>query len=125
MRIQLVQQLLDRQLVDCTGRPIGKVDDVEFLVGADGSAYVYALLSGPGALGARVGGRVGRLVLAAERFVTGLPMAPMRIPFALVERVDSAVWLRVPAKNLPGSAMEEWLRRQLIARIPGAGRASG
>lgn len=126
MRIQLVQHLLDRQMVDSTGRPVGKVDDVEFAVGQDGAAYVHTLLSGPGVLGARVGGRVGRmLVLAAERFVTDRPMAPVRIPFRLVERVDSAVWLRVRAEDLPGSPVEEWLRRHLIERIPGAGRASG
>ncbi|TWJ22488.1 hypothetical protein JD76_02608 [Micromonospora endolithica] len=121
-----MRQLLDRQIVDSVGRLVGKVDDVEFAVGDDGVAYVHALLSGPGVLGARVGGRAGRmLVLAAERFVTDRPMAPVRIPFALVERMDSAVRLRVPAEDLPASPVEEWLRRHVIARIPGAGRASG
>ncbi|MCM0678441.1 hypothetical protein NCC78_27750 [Micromonospora phytophila] len=126
MRVQVARQLLDRQLVDVTGRLVGKVDDVEFALDDDGVPYVRTLLSGPGALGARVGGRLGRmLVLAAERFVSDPPLTPMRIPFRLVERVDSAVWLRVPAEELPASPVEEWLRRHLIGRIPGAGRASG
>ncbi|GIJ22814.1 hypothetical protein [Micromonospora lutea] len=126
MRIQVSQELLDRQLVDRDGRLIGKVDDVEFGFDADGVPYLRSLLSGPGVLGQRVGGRLGRmLVLTAERFVTDRPMAPLRIPYALVMRVDSAVWLRVSADELPTSPVEEWLRRNLIGRIPGADRASG
>ncbi|MBQ1051047.1 hypothetical protein KBX50_21570 [Micromonospora sp. C51] len=126
MRIQVSQELLDRQLVDRDGRLVGKVDDVEFGLGADGVPYLRSLLTGPGALGQRVGGRLGRmLVLTAERFVTDRPLAPLRIPYALVTRVDSAVWLRVRADELPTSPVEEWLRRHLIDRIPGAGRASG
>ncbi|MEV4710844.1 hypothetical protein [Micromonospora sp. NPDC049374] len=126
MRIQISQELLDRQLVDRDGRLVGKVDDVEFALDADGVPYLRSLLSGPGALGQRVGGRLGRmLVLTAERFVTDRPMAPLRIPYALVGRVDSAVWLRVRADELPTSPVEEWLRRHLIDRIPGADRAGG
>jgi sporulation protein YlmC with PRC-barrel domain len=126
VRIQISRELLDRQLVDLDGRLVGKVDDVEFALDADGMPYLRTLLSGPGALGQRVGGRLGRmLVLAAERFVTDRPVAPLRIPYALVDRVDSAVWLRVRAEELAAPPVEEWLRRNLIDRIPGADRASG
>ncbi|MFF0722998.1 hypothetical protein [Verrucosispora sp. NA02020] len=126
MRIGVSRQLLDRQLVDVAGRLVGKVDDVEFAFDANGVPYLCTLLSGPGALGARVGGRLGRmLVLTAERFVTDRPVAPLRIPYDLVDRVDSAVRLRVPAEELTPSPVEEWLRRRLIGRIPGSGRASG
>ncbi|MDG4798408.1 hypothetical protein [Micromonospora sp. WMMD1082] len=126
MRIQISRQLLDRQLVDVDGRLVGKVDDVEFGLDADGVPYLRTLLSGPGALGLRVGGRLGRmLVLTAERFVTDRPLTPLRIPYALVARVDSAVRLRVRAEELADPPVEAWLRRNLIGRIPGADRASG
>ncbi|MEO3781118.1 hypothetical protein ABGB16_30845 [Micromonospora sp. B11E3] len=126
MRLQLNGRLLDRQIVDRDGRLVGKVDDVEFASDTDGVPYVHALLTGQVALGQRIGGRVGRLLVAvAEQFVEDLPAAPMRIPYGLVERVDSAVRLRVPLDELPRSPVEAWLRRHLIDRIPGAGRASG
>ncbi|WBB69585.1 hypothetical protein [Micromonospora sp. WMMD812] len=126
MRLQLGRQLLDRQLVDVDGRLVGKVDDVEFALDDDGVPYVRTLLVGPGALGDRVGGRLGRLLVrAAERFVTDRPLDALRIPFHLVDRVDSAVRLRARADELPPSPVEDWLRRHLIERIPGAGRASG
>ncbi len=126
MRIEVSRELLDRQLLDVRGRLIGKVDDVEFALDPEGTPYLSALLTGPGVLGTRVGGRLGRmLALAAERFVTDRSLTPLRLPYPLVTRVDSAVWLRVRAEELPTSAVEQWLRRHLIDRIPGAGRASG
>ncbi|MFF3866699.1 hypothetical protein [Micromonospora sp. NPDC001898] len=126
MRMQLSRQLLDRQIVDRDGRLVGKVDDVEFGVDTDGVPYVAALLSGQGALAQRIGGRVGRFLLAvADRLVDDPPVTPLRVPYSLVERVDSAVRLRVGLDELPGSPMEEWLRRHLIDRIPGSDRASG
>ncbi|MEH0986460.1 hypothetical protein [Micromonospora sp. CPCC 205556] len=126
MRIQLGRQLLDRQIVDSDGWPVGKVDDVEFAVDAEGFPYVAYLLSGERALGDRIGGRVGRLLVAlADRLTDDPPAWPLRIPVTQVARLDSAVWLRVRADELPRPPVEAWLRRHLIDRIPGADRASG
>ncbi|MEV5822254.1 hypothetical protein AB0L22_24120 [Micromonospora haikouensis] len=126
MRIQLGRQLLDRQIVDRDGRLVGKVDDVEFGVDADGVPYVAALLTGQGALGQRIGGRIGRLLVAvADRFTEERAVTPLRIPYRLVEQVDSAVRLRAYLDDLPASPVEQWLRRHLIDRIPGADRAGG
>ncbi|WP_431922943.1 hypothetical protein [Micromonospora wenchangensis] len=125
MRVQLGRQLLDRQIVDADGLLLGKVDDVEFAVDERGVPYVSCLLTGQGALGRRIGGRVGWLLVAlADRF-TEEASAPLRIPFGQVARIDSAVRLRTRADELPRPPVETWLRRHLIDRIPGADRASG
>ncbi|MEV4726398.1 hypothetical protein [Micromonospora humida] len=125
MRVQLGRQLLDRQIVDADGVLLGKVDDVEFAVDERGLPYVAYLLTGQGALGRRIGGRVGRLLVAlADRF-TEEASAPLRIPLRQVARIDSAVRLRARADELPRPPVETWLRRHLIDRIPGADRASG
>ncbi|MEU7796171.1 hypothetical protein AB0B11_22360 [Micromonospora tulbaghiae] len=126
MRVQLAKRLLDRQIVDVDGRLVGRVDDIAFAVDDEGFPYVDALLTGQGALGERIGGRVGRLLVAvADRFTDDPPVPPLRVPLAEVARVDSAVRLRCPAADLPPSPVEAWLRRHLIERIPGSGRASG
>ncbi|MCI4065515.1 hypothetical protein MRQ36_24290 [Micromonospora sp. R77] len=126
MRVQLGRRLLDRQIIDRDGRLVGRVDDIEFAVDAAGFPYVACLLTGQGALGQRIGGRLGRLLVAvADRFVDDPPLPPVRIPLALVDRVDSVVRLRVGTAELPPSPVESWLRRHLIDRIPGADRASG
>ncbi|MDG4814010.1 hypothetical protein O7628_00630 [Micromonospora sp. WMMD956] len=124
--MQLGRRLLDRQIVDRDGRLVGKVDDVEFAVDADGVPYVAALLTGQAALGQRIGGRIGRLLVAvAVRFTEDRAVTPLRIPYRLVARVDSAVRLRACLDDLPPAPVERWLRRHLIDRIPGADRASG
>ncbi|MFF4892436.1 hypothetical protein ACIBOV_30340 [Micromonospora chersina] len=126
MRIQLAKQVLDRQIVDVDGRLVGRVDDIAFAVDEEGYPYVDCLLTGQGALGQRIGGRVGRLLVAvADRFTDDPPVPPLRVPLDRVDRVDSAVRLRCPAADLPPSPVESWLRRHLIDRIPGANRASG
>ncbi len=126
MRVQLAKQLLDRQIVDVDGRLVGRVDDIAFAVDADGFPYVDCLLTGQGALGQRIGGRVGRILVAvADRFTDNPPVTPLRIPLAQVAHVDSAVRLRCPAADLPPSPVESWLRRYLVDRIPGSQRASG
>ncbi|MFI5837912.1 hypothetical protein ACIA5A_30005 [Micromonospora sp. NPDC051300] len=126
MRVQLARQLLDRQIVDVDGRLVGRVDDVAFAVDDEGYPYVDGLLTGQGALGQRIGGRVGRLLVAvADRFTDDPPVPPLRVPLATVARVDSAVRLRCRTADLPPSPVETWLRRHLIERIPGSHRASG
>ncbi|MFI2711723.1 hypothetical protein ACH495_16485 [Micromonospora sp. NPDC018662] len=126
MRVQLAKQLLDRQIVDAEGRLVGRVDDIAFAVDDEGYPYVDGLLTGQGALGERIGGRVGRLLVAvADRFTDDPPVPPLRVPLTVVARVDSAVRLRCRAADLPSSPVEAWLRRHLIERIPGAYRASG
>ncbi|MGR6318737.1 hypothetical protein Q2K19_32355 [Micromonospora soli] len=126
MRVQLAKQLLDQQIVDVDGRLVGRVDDIAFAADAEGFPYVDCLLTGQAALGQRLGGRVGRILVAvANRFTDHRPVRPLRIPLSLVARVDSVVRLRCPAGELPPPPVEAWLRRHLIDRIPGAYRASG
>ncbi|SBT38569.1 hypothetical protein [Micromonospora auratinigra] len=126
MRVQLAKQLLDRQIVDVDGRLVGRVDDIAFAVDESGCPYVDCLLTGQGALGERIGGRIGRLLVAvADRFTDDPPVPPLRIPLDRVARVDSAVRLSCRADELPPSPVEAWLRRHLVDRIPGSQRASG
>jgi len=117
--------LLDRQIVDRAGRPVGKVDDVELTYDEDGVPRVTALLLGQHVLGRRIGGALGRWMTAAARRMSEPPdQPPLRIPYDLVARVDSAVNLSVARELLADPPLEAWLRDHLIARIPGAGHES-
>jgi sporulation protein YlmC with PRC-barrel domain len=117
--------LLDRQILDCDGAPVGKVDDVELDRGPDGVLYVAALLSGQQALGDRIGGRLGRWIAGtARRLSPDYHRGPIRIPFDLVAEITSAVNLSVRRELLPDPPLETWLREHLIGRIPGASDAT-
>jgi len=90
-------ELLDRQLLDVEGRMLGKVDDVE-LTQTDAGLTVTALLTGQVALLNRLGGRLGSNVVTG--YVRLRPSEthrsrPWRILIDDVERLDSAIRLRV------------------------------
>jgi sporulation protein YlmC with PRC-barrel domain len=116
--------LLDRQVVDCDGRLVCNVDDLE-LTDVDGVTRVTAILVGPGALGPRIGGLLGRLFIAAHRRFKGFPSPnPPRIPMSAVEEIGSSVTLNVPLRDLDVVPLEDWVREHLIRHIPGARHAS-
>jgi sporulation protein YlmC with PRC-barrel domain len=115
--------LLDRQILDRDGQDVGKVDDVEFRLGDDGAAYLTALLVGPQALGHRLGGWLGRWISGVAGRLDRDGSGPIRIPYDQVDRVDSAVWLKIRRELLPEPTLETWLREHVIARIPGSGDA--
>jgi sporulation protein YlmC with PRC-barrel domain len=90
-------ELLDRQLLDVEGKMLGKVDDVE-LTQTNSGLTVTALLTGQVALLHRLGGSLGNEMVT--KYVLLRPSEtnrsrPWRIPIDDVERLDSAVHLRV------------------------------
>jgi sporulation protein YlmC with PRC-barrel domain len=116
--------LLDRQIVDRDGEMICKVDDVELEIAEDGTAYVTALLTGPAALGPRIGGLVGLAMVAIQRRLhqSGGP-GPGRIPIHLVSDVGSAITVSGQVADLPVRGLEDWARTNIVGRIPGASDA--
>jgi hypothetical protein len=116
--------LLDRQIVDRDGLPVAKVDDLELVVRADGTVAVTALLCGPGALGPRTGGRLGRWTTAIwRRFRPDASPQPGRIDAALVTGTDSAVHVSASVAELRVDGLERWVRHYVVDRIPGAEHA--
>src|SRR5215212_5955993 len=116
--------LLDRQIVDPDGAPVANVDDIELLQGADGRLAVSALLTGPGALGPRTPGRLGSWTVAVwRRLRPDADPRPGRIDARLVTHTDSVVHISARARGLRVDGFEQWVRAQVIEKIPGAGRA--
>jgi hypothetical protein len=117
--------LLDRQLIDSDGRLAGKVDDLELeLPEGGGPPVVTAILSGPGALSRRIGGRAGAwLEAVANRLRDGDDRHPARVSFGVVKRIESAVDLSVAKADLESNRLEVWTRDHLIGHLPGAGDA--
>ena len=117
--------LLDLQMLDADGLPIGRVDDVELAVAESGDVSVVALACGQWALGRRLGGTLGgALEATASRFDTNSAHrgGVVRIEADLVKELSSVVSLSRPLRELPRVAgLERWLAAHLIGRLPGAG----
>ncbi len=119
------ERLLDLQMVDADDNPVAKVDDLELTLPDDGGApYVSAVLSGPLAFGARLGGRMGVwwAGIGARLHPDPAPQ-PVRIDFGLVTVEATDLRVAVPDPDfLDAQRLEVWLRDHLVRRIPGAGR---
>jgi hypothetical protein len=113
--------LLDRQLFDCEGRPVGKIDDLELSDPVPGrTPVVTAILCGPTGLGPRIGGRLGTWWLSIGRRLRGGDPYPVRIPFSDVQVLTRAeVRLSRPAEELGTQRLEDWVGER-VARIPGS-----
>jgi len=115
--------LLDRQILDRDGRMVGKVDDVELEQRDDGRLAVSALLSGPGALGPRLGGATGALTVRIWSRLSGrLPADVRRIDYGDVTSIDSAVTLAATRSTVAVDGFETWARSRVIDALPGAGK---
>jgi hypothetical protein len=126
--------LLDRQLLDRDAAPAGKVDDVE--LSRDeirNQLVVTGLYSGSGALWRRLGATslgawwtrmaVGRWRTADDPVPGDPDLAAGRIPFDRVMEIGPAIRLAVDADELVTFAGERWVRRHVVAHIPGSGHA--
>ena len=117
-------QLLDRQLVDRSGRLVGKVDDLELDGDVGGPVYISAILSGPGVLAQRLGRRYGAWVqrvhkLVAEGTPRGQGEDPARIPFWRVVEIGSCVELAAEHEELATYSTERWVADHVIEHLPG------
>ena len=114
--------LLDRQVVDPEGKAVGNVDDVELLVPEDGSPpYVVAILTGPQALGPRLGGLLGRwVVFVSHALARDTGDEPGRIGWDLVTDLGAGVTVARTRSELGVHANEDRAREYLVDRIPGA-----
>jgi len=104
--IDLALGVLDHQLVDADDRRCGKVDDLELAGDA-----VETILTGPPAWRGR--GLLGRLAARLARGQT------VRIPWAEVAKIDSAVRLRKSAHELRLGRGDD-RARGLVDRLPGS-----
>jgi sporulation protein YlmC with PRC-barrel domain len=113
--------LLDRQVVDTQGEPVGKVDDVEI----SDEGYVVALLLGPQALAGRLGGLLGGwLQFWSEALTRERTFAPGRIGVEQVVDYGREIQVGRSREELQVHRNEDRFRKYLVSRIPGAGRAS-
>jgi sporulation protein YlmC with PRC-barrel domain len=113
--------LLDRQILDRDGEPVGKVDDVE--ISDDG--YVTAMLVGPQALAGRLGGLLGEwLLFLSEGISRSSTAEPTRIGMELVTDLDFAITVTRSRAELGAHRNEDRAREYVIGRLPGADHES-
>jgi hypothetical protein len=118
--LDLVRDVLDKQMVDRQERRCGKVDGLVLVLGAGGQPRVDRIEVGGGTLARRLGPRLARWAAALARWCGVREGRPYRIPWSRVTDVGLEVKLDLDAPDTELDAAERRLRERIIARIPGA-----
>lgn len=117
--MDLVRDLLDKQVVDRNGRELGRVDTVILELRDDGPPLVAAIEIGPSALGRRVHPFFGRCAAAIEKVFGADENRPVRVPFSRILEFEDAVKLDRMASETSALALEQEARTW-VAALPGS-----
>lgn len=111
--MQVVRDLLDKQVIDHDGRELGRVDGI--LVDCSGAPpRLSAILIGASVLGERLHPRIGRVLAAIERMLGLAGERPVRIDFADLEPIGHDIIVDAPSARVAADAAEHGLRVWLM-----------
>jgi hypothetical protein len=120
VKICLVRDVLDNQLIDSTGQNAGKVDGIVLELRDGEPARVRYVEVGPITVANRFNRRFGAWVARLDARLGEGRGAPIRIPISRVTLDSPALRVDLTADSTPLMAFERWLRRAIVSRIPGS-----
>jgi hypothetical protein len=118
--MDLVRDLLDKQILDRRGKPIGRVDGIIMTVRGRAQPRVAYVAVGSVTQAHRLHVRLGRWVERIARRWGKMRPNPYRIVWTALSRDGGDFRVDVDAATVPTLAWERWLREHVIGRIPGA-----
>lgn len=120
-RVEIIRELLDKQLVDSDETKMGRADGIVLEVDGDKQPRIDHLELGFTVLARRLGPR-------AERWFEAIRKSSVRksarqiVPWSKVQDVTQyEIKLDLKAMETPAFAWERWLRDNVVAKIPGSG----
>ena len=120
--MNLVRDVLDKELLDHEGEPMGRVDGLVMHVGKNSQPRVTHIEIGGPVLWERVHPAFGRLSRRIGRLLGPKRREQVRIPWPRVETVGRDIKLDVQARETGAIDWEIWIARNIIEHIPGSGR---
>ena len=120
MRIHLVRDVLDNQLVDVRQQNAGKVDGIVLEVEEGAPPRVLYVEVSPVTAARRLHRRLGAWMARLDARLGEGRGGPFRIPISRIALETPSLHLDFDAEHTPIFAFERWLRRTIIGRIPGA-----
>ena len=119
--MDLVRDLLDKQVLDRHSRKMGKVDGIVLELRDDGPPRVAFIEIGLAVLVRRLVDAGGDLVALVERRLGIRAGDPVRIPAAKIREAGIDVHLDLEVSETEALAWEEWLGKHIVRRLPGSG----
>jgi sporulation protein YlmC with PRC-barrel domain len=119
--MNVIRDVLDNQIVDRNQRKMGKVDGIVIELRDQEAPRLAYLEVGMPILARRLHPRLQGWVVALQSKWGAKQDQPFRIPFSKVRDVGIDVEVDVEAEETPALAYEQWVRENIIKRIPGGG----
>jgi hypothetical protein len=119
--MDLIHDVLDKQLKDASDQPIGRVDGIVMQIEPGEQPRVVRIETGFPTLFARLHPRLGRCVAAFGRRY-GLRRGKVtRIPWSKLDDIGIEVHVKLEGPRTRALAWEQWLKRHIMSHIPGSG----
>lgn len=120
MEIALVRDLLDKQLVDRNGEPLGRVDGIVMSYRADAPPRITHVELGAQTLARRLPGPFRRTVAWLGRRLSPRASEPYRIEADRIVHLGRVVKIDIDGTRSAARETERWVRDHIIGRIPGS-----
>jgi hypothetical protein len=118
MQLLLVRDVLDNQLVDASNENAGKVDGIVLQLRHGEPPRVGYVEVGPITAARRLNRRLGDWVARLDAKLGEGRGIPIRIAMSRITLDEPSLRLDIVADKTPIMALERWLRRTIVCRIP-------
>jgi sporulation protein YlmC with PRC-barrel domain len=117
--VDLIRDVLDNQLIDRNGCKMGRADGIIVEVQEGEPPRLAYIEVGMSVLAHRIHPRLERWIVALQSRWGAKQTKPLRIPWSKVLDVGIDIDVDLEAEETEALAYENWLREQVIERIPG------
>ena len=119
-RMEIIRDLLDKQLVDADETKMGRADGIAIEVDGDKQPRIDHLELGFTVLARRLGPRAQKWFEAIRKRWSVRKSSRQIVPWSKVSDVTTyEIKLDVKAMDTPAFAWERWFRDHIVAKIPG------
>jgi hypothetical protein len=117
--MHLVADVLDKPLRDGKGDRAGRIDGIVLVVERDKPPRVAYVEISPITLLARFSPRFAKWYARRDARLGNGRGVPFRFPWSRLEQERNGVKMDVVVESTPINALEDWLRKRIVERIPG------